>query len=71
MVDSGLVTLMLGQVSSFVQNLLRLECVAGHFLDHPVHDVSQQVPNLSASRARLRARNLKLLRFRNILQFLP
>lgn len=49
MVDGGLVALVLSQVGSFVQNFFRLQRVAGHSLDHPVHDVSQHLPNLSAT----------------------
>lgn len=49
MVDGGLVAPVLGQVGSFVQDFFRLQRVAGHSQDHPVHDASQQVPRLGAT----------------------
>lgn len=46
MVDCSLVTLVLGQVGLFVQNLYRLQRVTSHLLDHSVHVVGQYLPDL-------------------------
>lgn len=46
MVDCSLVTLVLGQVGLFIQNLHRLQRVTGHLLDHSVHVVGQYLPDL-------------------------
>lgn len=72
MVDGDLVAAVLGQVGSFVQNFLRLQHVAGHSLDHLVHDVSQDLPNLRATDSRWDPGTCSCcLQWKNILQFLP
>lgn len=44
--EGSLVALMLGEFGSFVENLLGLENIAGHTLNHLAHSVSQHLPDL-------------------------
>lgn len=45
--DCSLVALVLGQLGSVVEDLVGLELIAGHPLDHLAHSVSQHLPDLN------------------------
>lgn len=45
-VDCSPVALVVGQIRSFIENLLRHELIACHSLDHFAHSLSQSLPHL-------------------------
>lgn len=59
-VDCSLVALMLGEFSSVFENVVGLEPIAGHCLDHFAHCLSHRFPNLH-TRSHIEIFNTKTL----------